>query len=54
MPVFAALDGTVTAVHDGEFDQNTTNLAGRPANYVRVTHTGGACRCASGGHRRGW
>ncbi|MFN3651337.1 MAG: carboxypeptidase regulatory-like domain-containing protein [Armatimonadota bacterium] len=39
VPIFAALDGQVTAVHDGEPDQNTT-APNVPANYV-VLHHGG-------------
>ena len=41
VPVFAALDGTVTSAHDGEFDEQTTNLAGRAVNYVTLAHQGG-------------
>lgn len=41
VPVFAALDGTVTAAHDGEPDQETTNLVGRPSNFVVLSHQGG-------------
>lgn len=40
VPVFAALDGTVINVHDGEFDMNTT-AAGQPANYVILDHGDG-------------
>ncbi|MCE9612803.1 MAG: M23 family metallopeptidase [Lentisphaerae bacterium] len=40
VPVFAALDGTVIACHDGEFDRNTT-WANQPANYVILDHGGG-------------
>lgn len=39
VPVFAALDGTVTGTHDGEFDRNTQAL-GQPANYVILQHAG--------------
>lgn len=39
VPVFAALDGTVTATHDGEFDRNTS-MSGQPANYVILYHGG--------------
>lgn len=39
VPVFAALDGTVTAAHDGEFDQNT-EWRDAPANYVVIDHGG--------------
>lgn len=41
VPVFAALDGTVTTAHDGEFDEQTTNLTGRAVNYVTLAHQGG-------------
>lgn len=41
VPVFAALDGTVTVAEDGEFDEQTTNLAGREANYVTLSHPDG-------------
>ena len=40
VPVFAVLDGVVTAAHDGEFDQNTAWVAGTPANYVVLRHAG--------------
>jgi murein DD-endopeptidase MepM/ murein hydrolase activator NlpD len=39
VPVFAALDGTVTDAHDGEFDRNTV-WQGQPANYVVIYHGG--------------
>ena len=39
VPVFAALDGTVAAWHDGEFDRNTS-AQGQPANYVILFHGG--------------
>jgi hypothetical protein len=40
--VFAAAAGTVSEVHDGEFDRNTTLLdPPPPANYVIVDHGGG-------------
>jgi hypothetical protein len=39
VPVFAALDGTVAAWHDGEFDRNTS-AQGQPANYVVLFHGG--------------
>jgi murein DD-endopeptidase MepM/ murein hydrolase activator NlpD len=39
VPVFAALDGTVSGTHDGEFDRNTQAL-GQPANYVILQHAG--------------
>src|SRR5262249_3927676 len=37
VPVFAAAAGTVVAVHDGEFDRNTTTN-GSPANVVEIDH----------------
>ncbi len=37
VPVFAALDGTVTQTHDGEPDMNTQQ-AGQPANFVTLDH----------------
>lgn len=37
VPVFAALDGTVAAAHDGEFDMQT-NFTGAAANYVVLSH----------------
>ena len=37
VPVFAALDGTVVDLHDGEPDMNTT-AQGQPANYVVLSH----------------
>jgi hypothetical protein len=40
VPVFAALDGTVTQRHDGEPDQNTVNVVDRPANFVTLRHEG--------------
>jgi murein DD-endopeptidase MepM/ murein hydrolase activator NlpD len=39
VPVFAALDGIVSASHDGELDRNTVQ-ANQPANYVIVSHGG--------------
>jgi hypothetical protein len=39
VPVFAALDGTVTDTHDGEFDRNTV-WNDQPANYVILQHGG--------------
>jgi hypothetical protein len=36
-PVFAALDGTVVDLHDGEPDMNTS-AQGQPANYVILDH----------------
>ena len=41
VPVFAALDGTVVALHDGEFDRNTTLIPAAPANYVVLDHGSG-------------
>ncbi len=41
VPVFAALNGTVYGVHDGEPDQQTVNLVGRPTNFVALAHAGG-------------
>jgi len=38
VPVFAALDGTVVSVHDGEEDRNTEAL-GQPANVVVLRHS---------------
>lgn len=40
VPIFAALDGTVTETHDGEFDMNTmfNNL---PSNHVVIDHGNG-------------
>jgi hypothetical protein len=37
VPVFAALDGTVVDLHDGEPDTNTS-AQGQPANYVVLYH----------------
>ncbi len=37
VPVFAALDGTVVDLHDGEPDMNTSSQ-GQPANYVVLDH----------------
>jgi hypothetical protein len=39
VPIFAALDGTVTATHDGEDDMNTSCTG--TANYVALSHSGG-------------
>src|SRR6516162_3946782 len=39
VPVFAALDGVVSAVHDGEYDRNTS-MNNQPANYVIISHGG--------------
>lgn len=38
VPVFAALNGTVLATHDGEPDMNTERVSGRLANYVVISH----------------
>jgi hypothetical protein len=40
VPVFAALDGTVVAAHDGEFDQNTAAITDNP-NFVTIAHANG-------------
>ena len=40
VPIFAALDGTVVAAHDGEFDMNTTQVSGAQANYAVLNHGG--------------
>jgi len=40
VPIFAALDGTVIATHDGEFDMNTM-FNSLPANYVTIDHGNG-------------
>jgi uncharacterized protein (TIGR03437 family) len=40
VPVFAALDGTVTATRDGEPDMNTS-LSGQPSNFVTINHGNG-------------
>ncbi len=37
VPVFAALDGVVSATHDGEYDRNTV-WNNQPANYVILSH----------------
>lgn len=39
VPIFAALDGTVVSMHDGEFDKQTA-FTGAPANYVVLYHGG--------------
>jgi murein DD-endopeptidase MepM/ murein hydrolase activator NlpD len=41
VPIFAALDGTVYGVHDGEPDRETVNLVGRPNNFVALQHADG-------------
>lgn len=38
VPIFAALDGTVVDLHDGEFDRNTAFNSGAVANYVVLDH----------------
>src|SRR5437899_1475407 len=38
VPVFAALDGTVIARHDGEFDRNNSLNPSAVANYVVLDH----------------
>ena len=40
VPIFAALDGIVTNLRDGEFDQQTT-MSNAPANFVELDHGGG-------------
>lgn len=40
VPIFAILDGTVIAAHDGEFDMNTGNGTDNP-NFVKLDHGGG-------------
>jgi hypothetical protein len=40
VPIFAALDGTVIATHDGEFDKNTM-LNSLPPEYVEIDHGNG-------------
>jgi murein DD-endopeptidase MepM/ murein hydrolase activator NlpD len=40
VPIFAALDGTVVATHDGEFDRQTQNQPAAIANYVVLDHGG--------------
>jgi murein DD-endopeptidase MepM/ murein hydrolase activator NlpD len=42
VPILAAAPGAVIAVHDGEFDRNTTQVPGAPANYVLVQHADGS------------
>src|SRR5439155_1210528 len=41
VPIFAALDGTVIARHDGEFDRNSSLNPSAVANYVILDHGGG-------------
>jgi len=41
VPIFAALDGTVVATHDGEFDRNTSFDTNAVANYVVLDHGNG-------------
>lgn len=38
VPVFAALDGTVSSAHDGEFDEMTEWVNGTRANFVALSH----------------
>lgn len=40
VPVFAALNGTVSAVHDGEDDQSVTTTS-KPANFIAIDHGSG-------------
>ena len=40
VPIFAALDGVVTAARDGEPDRNTSGEQ-RPSNFVAIDHGGG-------------
>lgn len=40
IPVFAALDGTVSSINDGEDDRNTV-WNGQAANYVTINHDDG-------------
>jgi murein DD-endopeptidase MepM/ murein hydrolase activator NlpD len=40
IPVYAAADGTVESVADGNFDRNT-EWAGQPANFVIINHGSG-------------
>ncbi len=37
MPIYAAADGVVTQVLDGEFDRQTATT-GAQGNYVRIAH----------------
>ncbi len=39
VPIYAALDGLVVGVHDGEFDMNTS-WNNQPANFVLINHAG--------------
>jgi hypothetical protein len=41
VPIFAALDGTVVAAHDGEWDHQTSALSDANPNYVTLSHGGG-------------
>ncbi len=41
VPIYAALDGTVIAAVDGNFDMVTNPTGSEPANYVIVSHGGG-------------
>jgi len=40
VPIYAVLDGIVTSLHDGEFDQNTDSQ-NVPANYIYIAHPDG-------------
>lgn len=39
VPVFAAQDGVISDVHDGEDDHNTDNSPDKKANYVIIKHS---------------
>ncbi|MCA9061952.1 MAG: peptidoglycan DD-metalloendopeptidase family protein, partial [Planctomycetaceae bacterium] len=42
IPVYAAADGVVTAIHDGEFDRQTEFVTPQPqANFVQIDHGSG-------------
>jgi hypothetical protein len=41
VPVYAALDGMVTGIQDGEPDMNTKIVKGTPSNYVIIDHGNG-------------
>lgn len=41
VPVFAPLDGTILAVHDGEPDQNTDSNPNRTSNSIILSHVAG-------------
>ncbi len=51
VPIFAALDGTVVATHDGEVDMNVV-WEGQPANFVSIDH--GSGRLCNYFHMRRW